>query len=170
MVAWILVLMIALQPRAPWRDTYEQTATAIADVVENEPALFTGPEAKERTAALLIGLSWAESRFDPKAIGDHGRSVGLYQLFGANLPTPEGFKRNDILGNQVNATKVALRMLRESMSVCRKRPVGEQLGWYASGDGQCSKGLSESRYRVGLAQKVFKQHPPKGTQAVAIAP
>jgi Transglycosylase SLT domain len=158
MVAWILVLMISLQPRAPWRDSYEDTATAIAAVVENEKPLFAGPDAKERTAALLIALSWAESRFDPKAVGDHGHSVGLYQIFHTNLPTPEGFRRGDILGNPSHATSVAIRMLRQSMGVCARRPVGEQLGWYASGDGQCEKGLSESR--------IFKQHPPKDTKVV----
>jgi hypothetical protein len=163
MVAWILVLMLALQPRAPWRDSYEETAKAIANVVTEEAPLFAGAEAKERTAALLVALAWAESRFDPKAVGDHGRSVGLYQIFSANLPTSEGFKREDILGNPTNATRVALRMLRQSMNVCGKRPIEERLGWYASGNAQCAKGLPESRFRVGLGQRIYREHPPAVT-------
>jgi hypothetical protein len=169
MIAWILTLMIALQPRAPWLDTYEATAKAIASVVAEEAPLFSGTEGREKSAALLVALSWAESRFDPKAVGDQGKSVGLYQIFHTNLPTPEGFARKDILGNQPNATKVAHRMLKQSMTICGKRPVEERLGWYASGDGACAKGLSESRFRVGLALKVFKANPPKGTKDAVAA-
>lgn len=164
MVTWILTLMVALQPSAPWRDTYEQTAKAIAEVVQEEVPLFGGADARERSAALLVAVAWAESRFDPKAVGDHGRSVGLYQIFQPNLPTREGFKRDDILDHAVNATKVAHRMFRESMNVCAKRPLEERLGWYASGDGSCARGLPESRFRMGLAARVFKQHPPKDTK------
>jgi Transglycosylase SLT domain len=162
MITWILSLMIALQPQAPWRETYETTAKAIAGVVNDQAPLFAGDDGREKSAALLVALSWAESRFDPKAVGDHGRSVGLYQIFGPNLPTPEGFGRTDILGNQVNATKVAHRMLKQSMSLCGKYPVEERLGWYAAGT--CDKGHSESRFRVGLAFKIFKAHPPKDTK------
>jgi hypothetical protein len=170
MIAWILSLMIALQPRAPWRETYEDTAKAIASVVSEETALFAGKDGKEKSAALLVALAWAESRFDPKAVGDHGHSFGLYQIFHTNLPTPEGFAKADILGNQTNATKVAHRMLKQSMGICGKRPVEERLGWYASGDAACSKGLSESRFRVGLAFKVYKANPPKDTKdAIAVS-
>jgi hypothetical protein len=170
MIAWILSLMIALQPKAPWRDTYEDTAKAIASVVGEEAALFSGTDGKEKSAALLVALAWAESRFDQKAVGDQGHSVGLYQIFHTNLPTQEGFARKDILGNPINATKVAHRMLKQSMQICGKRPVEERLGWYASGDGACSRGLSESRFRVGLAFKVFRANPPKDTKdAVAAA-
>jgi hypothetical protein len=169
MIAWILSLMIALQPQAPWRETYEDTAKAIATVVNEEPALFAGKDGKEKSAALLVALAWAESRFNQKAVGDHGHSMGLYQIFHTNLPTPEGFGKNDILGNALNATKVAHRMLKQSMAVCGRKPVEERLGWYASGDAACSKGLSESRFRVGLAFKVYKANPPKDTKdAVAV--
>lgn len=170
MIAWILSLMIALQPAAPWRDTYEDTAKAIASVVNEEAPLFAGKDGREKSAALLVALAWAESRFDPKAVGDHGRSVGLYQIFHTNLPTAEGFGRAEILGNALNATKVAHRMLKQSMRVCGKRPVEERLGWYASGDAACSKGLSESRFRVGLALKAYRAHPPKDTKnAIAVS-
>ena len=40
---WILSLMLTLQPKAPWADTYESTAESIATVVESEAPLFAGP-------------------------------------------------------------------------------------------------------------------------------
>ena len=170
MIAWILSLMIALQPQAPWRDSYEETARAIATVVEEEPAFFKGPDGRHRTAALLVSLAWAESRFDPKAVGDHGRSMGLYQIFHANLPTKEGFAKADILGNPLNATRVAHRMIRESMNVCASRPVEDRLAWYASGDGSCHFGAAASKFRYGTAMRVFRQHPPTAAMAQASAP
>jgi Transglycosylase SLT domain len=168
MVAWILSLMVALQPNAPWKESYERTAQSVADVVAAEEPLFSGPQGREKGAAILVALAWAESRFDPKAVGDQGRSVGLYQIFGPNLPTPEGFGRKDILGNPLNATKVALRMIRASMAVCAKFPLLERLGWYAAGD--CQRGAGASRFRVGLAMKVMQSHPVPKEQPKDQAP
>ncbi|MFO0662430.1 MAG: transglycosylase SLT domain-containing protein [Polyangiaceae bacterium] len=171
MIAWILSLMIALQPQAPWRDSYEETARAIATVVEEEPPFFRGVDAKHRTAALLVSLAWAESRFDPKAVGDHGRSVGLYQIFHANLPTKEGFGKADILGNALAATRVAHRMIRESMNVCAQSKVEERLAWYASGDSTCHFGAAASKFRYGTAMRVFREHPPTpSAMRTALAP
>jgi hypothetical protein len=164
MVAWVLSLMVALQARAPWRETYEDTAKAIVDIVEAEEPLFSGAQGREKSAAVLVALAWAESRFDPKAVGDHGRSVGLYQIFGPNLPTPEGFGRADILGHPGNASRVALRMIRASMAVCSKFPLLDRLGWYAAGD--CQRGASASRFRLGLAMKVMASHPVPKVAAV----
>ena len=41
MSAWILLLMMGLQPEAPWRDTYATTANAIAKGAEAEPLAKT---------------------------------------------------------------------------------------------------------------------------------
>ena len=169
MHAWILALMLALQPKAPWSQTYEETAKAIATVVEAETPLFDGEKAREKTAALLVALAFTESRFDAKAVGDHGQSVGLYQIFSPNLPTPEGYGRNEILGHPLEATRVAHRMMRESMRVCARHPVEERLAWYASGDGNCIRGQSESRYRVGIAMRIFKKIPPPNPPQPALA-
>ena len=63
MQSWIISIMIALQPVAitPWASTYATTADAIARAASAEP-LFAGESGPARTAALLISVSWYESR------------------------------------------------------------------------------------------------------------
>jgi hypothetical protein len=162
---WILSLMLGLQPRAPWLATYEDTAKAIAQVVAAETPLFTGDRGREKTAAVMVALAWAESRFNPVAVGDHGLSVGLFQMSGANLPSPEGYRRADILGHPIAASEVALHMLRQSFAICAARPLNERIAWYASGDSYCQRGQSESRYRINLGMRAFAKYPPPATYA-----
>src|SRR4029078_2466352 len=64
-VAWVVGLMVALEPSAPWRGTYEKTAEAIARVSESDP-LFED-KGEERTAAMLVALAWYDSRFKSNA-------------------------------------------------------------------------------------------------------
>jgi hypothetical protein len=160
MVSWILTLMQALQPDAPWKSSYEDTAAAIASLVESQDPLFEGSNGREKTAALLVAVAWAESRFNSKAVGDEGKSVGLYQVFHSNLPTPEGFGRTDILGNPTNATAVAYRMLRYSFEMCARVPFTERLGAYTGGTCTGERAVWASKYRMSLAKKVFDAHPP----------
>lgn len=148
-VAWVLSLMIAMQPHAPWSSTYPATAQAIADVVTAEEPLFAGSDGRERTAAVLVSLAWFESTFKPGAVGDHGRSHGLYQVQGKGELT-----------DPVEATRAALAMVRASFRVCRARPVNEWLGWYAGGGPDCTRGLRESRHRMARALWIFAKHPP----------
>lgn len=151
--AWILSLMVSLQPvdRTPWADTFASTALAIDQVVLEEEPLYRGPDGKERTAALLVSLAWFESRFRVDAVGDHGQSIGLYQVSKAHAP------REELLG-AASATRVALGLIRESQRVCAGRALPEQLGWYASGGRACG-GLAKSRHRMGLAAKLVREHP-----------
>lgn len=134
MSAWILSLLIALQPVAPWRASYENTAKEIAQGIEESKPLFSEPR---KGAALLISLAWFESRFDVNAIGDHGKSFGLYQQQG--LGPINGAKRQ---------TVIAIEQIRKSMRICANRPLVEMLGWYAAGGPNCDRGLRESRHRV----------------------
>jgi hypothetical protein len=154
MFAWVLSLMIAVQPNAPWRDTYESTAHAIAKVVAEEEPLFAGELGRERTAAVLVSIAWFESTFNPAAVGDHGRSRGLYQIQG------EGE-----LSDPVEATRVALRLVRASFRVCRARTMDERLGWYAAGGKDCERGLRESRHRLLKAKWLVKNRPPPAATA-----
>jgi Transglycosylase SLT domain len=164
-VSWIIILMEALQADAPWKSSYEQTARAIASVVEAKEPIFDGEQGREKTAALLVAVAWAESRFNPKAVGDQGKSVGLYQIFHTNLPTPEGFRQDDILGHPNNATIVAYRMLRYSMNACEKVPFANRLGAYTGGTCTGEKAVWQSKYRLNLAKKVFDEHAPESAQA-----
>lgn len=148
MTAWLLSLMILLQPVAPWRSTFETTAQAIDKAVAQEVSLFPGAHGRERTAVLLVSLAWFESRFDTKATGDHGAAHGLYQQHDHGK-----------LEDPFEATIMAFQQIRISMRACRSRPMEEMLGWYAAGGKDCNRGLKESRHRVLKSVWLIKNHP-----------
>ncbi|HEU4411837.1 MAG TPA: transglycosylase SLT domain-containing protein [Polyangiaceae bacterium] len=149
MAAWVLSLLLFLQPDAPWRASYDETARAIAEAAERAEPLFPGPDGRARTAALLVAVAYHESRFDPKAVGDGGRSFGLFQLQrgGASNFTPQV------------AARRSLAMIRSSRNACRDRPENERLAAYASG--RCDRGLEASRARMRLGRSLFAGHPPR---------
>lgn len=148
MIAWVLTLMVYLQPVAPWRDNYETIAKGIVRGASEEP-VFTGESGVYRTLALDVSLAWFESRFDANAVGDHGRSRGLFQV-----------QAKEVSADPYLQTLQANRMIRESFRVCARRTLEEKLGWYAAGGNGCDKGLRESRHRVLKAQWLFKKFPP----------
>lgn len=159
--AWILAAMIALQPEAPWRSTYETTAQTLALVASDSP-LFAGPEGPRRTASWFVSVAWFEGRFDPQAKGDCVRkdktgrclsapqSVCMFQVGVSNL-RDLGVSAEDMLNDVEVCTRAARRMMKTSMGVCRGHVVDELLGHYASGGGTCG-GLLASRHRVGRAR------------------
>ncbi len=153
---WILSLMHVLQPAAPWSDGYGETALAIAEASEADP-LYAGPHGVERTAAVLVSLSWFESRFDPEAVGDNGHSVCLGQVGTSNLKEL-GVTKAEMLGDRSVCLRSMLRMMRRSFAVCRGRPMPQSLGWYASGGKTCG-GLVKSGHRIDLALRLLRDHP-----------
>jgi len=126
--------MAALVPSAPWVDTYPQTARAIVDACDNDM----------RCAAVLTAIAYHESRFKADAVGDHGQSLGLFQVSKHWNPgdTPE------------EQARVAAQLVRRSFAVCRGKPLEERLGWYASGGLSCGRPES-SRIRMGLAARLM---------------
>jgi hypothetical protein len=150
MIQWILFVMLMLQPNAPWKDTYAETAKAIAEVSHTNP-LFEGEKGEQKTAALFVSLAWYESRFNPKAIGDHGKSFGLYQQQG----------HGEISDSRV-ATEVAYNQIKTSFRVCNGKPIEDRLGWYAAGGPTCDYGLRESRHRMLKAFWLVGKFPFKG--------
>lgn len=152
LAAWVLFAMSSIQPKAPWIDTYPKTADAIAKVSIDEP-LFDGDDGPRRTAALFVSVAWFESTFNPKAEGDKGQSVCLFQIGVSNLKAL-GTTRQEILEDVEVCTRAARRMMKISFNVCRRRPFEEWLGHYASGGNTCG-GLKESRHRVEKAKWIF---------------
>ena len=149
-VAWVVSLMVALEPSAPWRDTYEKTAEAIARVSESDP-LFE-ERGEERTAALLVAIAWYESRLRPNARSANGRYVCLYQIDKRHLPDPQ-----KALDDPEVCTRSAMKIVRSSLERCKRRPANERLAEFMSGS--CTRGLPESRMRSFLANKLLKEHP-----------
>jgi hypothetical protein len=147
--AWIVGLMVALEPRSPWRATYERTAEAIARVAEEAP-LFDGDAA--RTAALLVSVAWHESRLRPDAKSANGRWLCLYQVDKRHVADP-----SKLLEDPEACTRAAMTILRASLTHCRARPERDRLAFFMSG--ACDKGLPQSRYRMFLASKLLREHP-----------
>lgn len=149
MTAWLLSIMLFLEPAPPWKASYEETAKAIVDGAKQVP-LFDGPMAVERTIALDASLAWFESRFNPNAIGDHGKSRGLYQV--QYIGPDEGVTAQTVRAN---------RMMLQSFKICSKRPLEERLAWYASGGNGCDRegGIRASKHRMLKAFWLFRKFP-----------
>jgi hypothetical protein len=148
---WVVSLLVALEPNAPWRATYEKTAEAIAKVAESDP-LFT-EKGEQRTAALLVAIAWYESRLKPNAKSSNGQWYCLYQVDKRHL----GGEPDKALNDAEVCTRAAVKIIKSSLAKCGKRPLEEQLAVFMSGS--CEKGVAESRYRMFLANKLLKEHP-----------
>jgi hypothetical protein len=164
-VAWVVSLLAALEPTAPWSDTYEKTAEAIARVSESEPLFSVDDRGEERTATLLVALAWYESRLKPNAKSKNGRWYCLYQVDKSYFPDAE-----KALTDQETCTRTAVKILRKSLELCKARAPEERLAAFTSG--RCDRGGVESRYRMFLASKLLKEHPmpaPSGGTSTARA-
>jgi Transglycosylase SLT domain len=164
-VSWVVGLLAALEPTAPWSTTFEKTAEAIARVSESEPLFAVDDRGEERTATLLVAIAWYESRLNPSAKSKNGRYYCLYQLDRSYLPEPA-----KSLSDPEMCTRAAMKILRKSLDMCKARPLDERLAAFMSG--QCNRGGHESRYRMYLAKKLLKEHPmppPSGGTSTARA-
>lgn len=151
-VSWVVGLLAALEPQAPWASTYEKTAEAIARVSESDPLWAVEDKGEERTATLLVALAWYESRLKPNAKSKNGQWYCLYQVGKNYLPDAE-----KALTDQEMCTRAAIKILKKSITLCAARPPEERLAIFMSG--QCDRGGVESRYRMFLANKLLREHP-----------
>ncbi|MEZ4262740.1 MAG: transglycosylase SLT domain-containing protein [Polyangiaceae bacterium] len=151
LASWILTLMVALQPAAPWRASYDKTAAAFAEAATSDP-LFAGERAEARTGALLVALAWHESRFNPRAVASK-RFMCLFQIDRVHLADPERALRDP-----ADCTRAAMRILKESLSKCRHRAEPDRLAFFTSGS--CERGGAASRHRMFLASRILRDHPP----------
>src|SRR6516225_3823323 len=138
-LAWMLSLLTG---NVPWKNELPRIAEAIAVASEGD-----GIE-----AAILVSLAWHESRFKIDAIGDHGQSVGLYQISRSNLIVPA----NLVLHDPLLATLEARRLIAQSWRICRYQKIEYRLGWYAAGGDGC-KGLQASERRMILAKRLLSK-------------
>src|SRR4051794_16903431 len=146
---WVVGLMVALEPSAPWRGTYEKSAEAIARVAESEP-LFDD-HGEERTASLLVAIAWYESRLKPTAKSKDGQFVCLYQVDKRHLPDPQ-----KALDDPEVCTRAAIKIVRQSLHNCASHPADDRLAQFMSGT--CDKGVADSRYRMFLGGKLLREH------------
>ncbi len=83
------------------------TATQTRGDISACPAVIV--EAFGARASEACAVAWCESKYDPGAIGDHGNSLGLFQLWKGWAPWA-GYTADQLLEPAVNAT-VALKVL-----------------------------------------------------------
>lgn len=136
--AWILTLAPTERVTPP-----EDLAPAIVAASFAHP--LPGDDGEARMAAVLVAIAWRESRFSPGAVGDHGASIGAWQISRHWHPGATVADHADR----------AAELVQESWRVCRARPASERLGWYASGGAGCD-GLGASRGRMALAMRLFR--------------
>ena len=162
MAAWILVLMLALEPASKHRATFEHTADAIAKVAAESPEWKREAQGVARTAATIVSIAWFEGRFvegRPEGSNDHNTSVCMMQVSESNFDWL-GVTRSQMLGDVETCLRAGLRMVHASLLNCKARPLEERLGWYAAGHSGCENGLKESRHRMQKAEWLFKRFPP----------
>lgn len=149
----VLSWMVSLQPSAPWRETYEETAQGIAEAAAQSPALG----GQYRTAAVLTVMALRESSFLQTASGDNNRSLGLFQMQAATVGQPAFLW----MSGPTQQSLAAIALLEQSFRICRARPLAERISWYAVGGNHCSSsvGARLSRHRMLLAAKLLRSVP-----------
>jgi len=156
LAAWILSLMLSLQPSAPWSNTFASTAAAIERAAILEPIFMT----PERTAAILVSLAWYESRFKQDAVDPTRSSFCLLQLDGTNI-RGLGMTREEVLSNPDACLKAGMSVLRTSSWICRDHPFLDRLAYYSSRGPTCSiGGALRSQLRVGTGLELLRRLPP----------
>lgn len=167
--AYVLKLMIAAQANAPWRSTYESTASAIADAANANPLPFPGDNASAQTAAMLVATARFESAFKPDAEGDFDKradgtrgepnSFCLLQVGKSNFGFL-GVTREQMQSDVATCVRAGLRMMHVSFTVCRGRPIEERLNQYTTGGGACVQPThDEGGHRVRLALWLYRRVP-----------
>ena len=98
------------------------------DATELYPHLKDNPqEAKERLGKLLVAWSYWESAWDPKALGDGGRSCGIMQV----NPRTIGVSSDKMRSSPRAGLEAGFRVIRRLNQLCGG--LKPALGAYASG-------------------------------------
>jgi hypothetical protein len=122
------MLWIFNAPVTEIRD-FGEISEAMAIAATQDPLFPELEEGSRLTAAMLVAVAWHESRFQRSAVGDHGRSFGLYQI----QPNTHRIDMK-LLTLPRTASLVAIDLMHKSVAWCFKqgRPWREMLAWYAA--------------------------------------
>ena len=145
LAAWVLAAMHALADGTPV-DVDESWAPVIATVAEEAP-VYPGAQGPKRTAALLVAVAWAESKFDQEAKGDGGKACTAWQVHAGN-------RCSTLVSDVTEAAREARERMRYSLRTCRLRPHHQKLAAYCSGS--CERGGIEAAVRHHLAEGLLK--------------
>lgn len=170
--SWVLSLMLQVQPKAPWLNTYKASAEAISKAAQKYP-LFVGEDGERKTAALLVSLGFFEGALKPDAKGDckekfsnglckPGSRPQSYCMFQIHETNHEGLgvTKEDLLNNIDLCTETAVKLLKRSFQICSSVPVEEKLRWYAGGGDVCTSdndAIKKSKHRILKAIWLFNK-------------
>lgn len=134
---------------------YGEISVAIANASTQDPLFPHVEEGSELTAAILVAVAWWESRFIPSAVGDNGKSFGLFQI-----QPPSSKINSKMLTVPREAAFVAIDLIRQSIKHCieKKRDWREALAWYAASSefgAKHPKIIIQSRRRMETAAALF---------------
>lgn len=137
----LLTFFFSLSPHSqPFSPARLELAEAITHALQEGGPLFTHDDDLTRSAALMAAVAFREGSFDLSAVGDHGRSIGTFQLYG----------RHDLSGDVRAQARVAHAMLKASIATDREHPVAQ----YARGPrwrSEEAQRISNDRMRLAKA-------------------
>lgn len=167
LAAWILSLLTIMLPPERYAsiptypeaaETTEERQARYADIAWDIATVSVESSATERgqkrTAAVLLGIAWHESGFakdvdmgpcaparlanggcdsEKTKYGFVGRAKSLWQI------------RNFEVPDRKSGARIALRLVRRSLTACRRLPQEAQLAAYASGTCESPRGQKASR-------------------------
>lgn len=206
-LVWLLSFMTTMAPldrpqfypdaketRDQAQARYESIAKDIHTVLWNQPALFTGPDGRAKTAAVMMSIMLHESAFrrdvdfglGSAGRGDGGRSWCLMQIqVGQNKTAtwnakynrfkqwgdaPEdlvqGWTGDEMVKDRKKCIEAGYRIMKASFEMCKSLPVDQWLDVYAAGS--CGSGVPQSRVRMNTGINWFNGHAPTFTDAQAL--
>jgi hypothetical protein len=162
MIAWVPPRMNELpdasESHADVLARYESIARDAATVArdESESPVFDGPDARTRTALLMLSVASFESSYRRdvdlgigQGIGDGGRSFCLMQVLVGRSKTREGWTGRELVSDRQKCFRAGLHILRASFGACHALPLVDRLSAYASG--HCARDMYQSQSRVNRA-------------------
>ncbi len=148
----VLAALNKIEPFGPFVPQYGELSEAIAQASNEDPLFPEDEHGCRKTAAILIAVAWYESRFQPNAVGNQGKSFGLYQI----RPV-EGVPSNAVT-NPRSASFVVIDQIRTSFEACKNQPYGERLLCYVSSNGPAStkqEAVKKSYDRLLMAMRIW---------------
>ncbi len=163
--AAVIAMLYNLEPYGSHVPAYGEVAAAMTKASNEDPLFPQHESGSEATACILVALAHQESRFHPNIIGDHGKSFGLYQI-----QPPTAKVDGSLLLIPVNASFIAVDLIRQSFSHCAARPWPERLSWCVASNGCPTHPVivKKSMERLILAQELFRKHFPKSDLPLAL--
>lgn len=138
--AWVVAASLAFahvaEPKNPVpRPMSAGLAEAIASEAIANP-LFNSAEGPQWTAAILVVFGFRESSYRPSAVGDGGRSCGVFQTPCKATP----------LGDVTRQARIAIQIMKRSIEAVPDHP----LALYCGGSVERGATLGDQRLKAAL--------------------